>query len=111
MRQLNVLFVCLSLVAVSCTIPEPLGGQCANDLALGTADCQCVTKDTKYSESSLGYEDPTQEYMGHCSDPYSPAYVKLGPSDIYICRHYRCETYTCPEGVHSQLYRLHHSGC
>ena len=68
MRQLNVLFVCLSLVAVSCTIPKPLGGQCANDQALGTADCQRVTKDTKYSESSLGYEDPTQEYNdGTCT--------------------------------------------
>ena len=97
MRQLNVLFVCLSLVAVSCTIPEPLGGQCANDLALGDVDCQCVSPDTRYSEGSLGYVDPKEKNLWHCSNEFGSVRVELGPFDVYACHNYRCATYTCAE--------------
>ena len=98
MRQLNVWFVCLSLVAMSCTIPEPLGGQCANDLELGNVDCQCVTPDENYSKGSKGYVDPTQDYLMPCSDESSKLYLELGESEIYACHDYRCVAYRCPEG-------------
>ena len=95
--RVNVLFVCLSLVAVSCTIPEPLGGQCANDLPLGDVDCQCVSPDTRYSEGSVGYVDPKEKNLWHCSNEFGSVRVELGPFDVYACHNYKCATYTCAE--------------
>ena len=95
MKQLNMWFVCLSLVAVSCTLSEPLGGQCANDMDLGTVDCQCVSPDTRYSKGSLGYVDSTEKNLWHCSNEFGSVRVELGPSDVYACHNYRCATYTC----------------
>ena len=97
MRQLNVWFVCLSLIAVSCTLADPLGGQCANDLPLGDVDCQCVSPDTRYSEGSQGYVDSKEKNLWHCSNEFGSVRVELGPSDVYACHNYKCATYTCDE--------------
>ena len=101
MRQVNLGFICIGFVMMSCTLEDPLMGHCGNNKELGHIDCQCVTGDTEYSSASWSYEKgASYDNLDACRDPNRLYAKKLDPGDtgIYICRSYTCAIKPCPDG-------------
>ena len=102
MRHVNLWFVCVGFVVMSCTLEDPLSGHCGNDRDLGTDECQCVTPDTEYSSYSWSYErGASYDNLNHCKIKTNVYAQNLDPgdTDIYVCLSYQCATKRCPPGT------------
>ena len=100
MWQRSLLFACLGLGTMSCTLPDPIRGHCGNDYwRLGDVECQCVTPDTDDSEGSVSYEDPEFDSLDHCWEGKTSFSKKLNPgdTDIYVCIDRKCDIKPCED--------------
>ena len=101
MWQRSLLFACLGLGTMSCTLPDPIRGHCGDDdLHLGDVECQCVTPDNEDSEGSVSYKDPELDYLDHCWEEKTSFSKKLNPGDteIYVCIDRKCAIKPCEDG-------------